>query len=394
MRKERKFEEIVTVCLERIIRGEPVEQCLKDYPEQAGELEPLLKTALAARAVADIQPGSEFKTRARNEFLNAMRERSAVRERPASFFRWHWRWQPAWSIALAVLLVVVLSGGGTVMASRNSMPGSPLYSIKLLSENTRLAFTFSDTAKAELNSEFAENRAEEIVYAAARDDVENVRNTADNLHTSMSNVAVLTSNSLGEAAARNSEAAAGDIAAGGLQSAAGGLQSAAGGLQSAAGGLDNTAGDVQMAQPQAVPAEKAAPMLDGVPETATVIPPEEKSVRGFRMAADEAVPETSPLAENNGNAGGEDEAQEPALEAETYGLSQDGDVENSLTEEGELQNVLTENYILLQAYLEEALETASPEARPIIREAIAHAQAEYIKSMSNLEILDYMNRHP
>ena len=42
MRKEREFNNILDECLERVINGETIEQCLASHPEYAAEIEPLL----------------------------------------------------------------------------------------------------------------------------------------------------------------------------------------------------------------------------------------------------------------------------------------------------------------------------------------------------------------
>ena len=72
MKKSSEFENILDECLERLIKGETVEQCLESYPEQALELEPLLRTAQATREASAIAPRAEFRARARYEFTSAL----------------------------------------------------------------------------------------------------------------------------------------------------------------------------------------------------------------------------------------------------------------------------------------------------------------------------------
>ena len=74
MKRKREFNHTFDECLERLLTGgETIEQCLRSYPEQAEELEPLLKTALAARKASAIQPRPEFRDRARHQFHLALR---------------------------------------------------------------------------------------------------------------------------------------------------------------------------------------------------------------------------------------------------------------------------------------------------------------------------------
>ena len=66
MRKSRAFDDILNECLDRLLfEGDTVEQCLASYPEQADELKPLLQIAVATKRTSNIQPGAEFRARAR-----------------------------------------------------------------------------------------------------------------------------------------------------------------------------------------------------------------------------------------------------------------------------------------------------------------------------------------
>jgi len=393
MKQNRKIEDILNICLERMLRGETLEQCLRDYPGQAVELEPLLRTALAAKAASTLQPSSEFKARARNEFQMALNQRNALREKPAPSFRWFWQWQPAWSVALAVVVILVLSGGGTIVAARNSMPDSPLYNVKLFSENTRLALAFSDTAKAELNARFVENRAQEIVYAAVRGDVENVRNTAKNLNTNMSNISALTNNTLEVTAARNNVSTSNDAS----------IMYAENIAAPAAQSQENVVVEVQPmldAAPEiSIPADAAAfaGANAGTGAAATLTPAPMGAARAApepaapEPAAKALVPNPSPLSGEDGTTAADNAVPEPSLLRQSYGLDNRAVVGSTLTDQEKLRSVLTENYNTLQLQLEEALKIASPDIRPLIRQAIALAQTEYQKSMSNLEMTDYIN---
>ena len=55
-----KFETILNTCIERLLKGEAIERCLADYPAEAKELEPLLKTFAAARTAAQVTPLSRI----------------------------------------------------------------------------------------------------------------------------------------------------------------------------------------------------------------------------------------------------------------------------------------------------------------------------------------------
>ncbi len=185
--KKKEFDNIFDECLERILAGETLEQCLVRYPEQADELKPLLETVLAVKAASSVEPRSEFKARARYGFRSALQEKAAPQRR--SF----WGWVPRWATALAIFLVVLLAGGGTVAAASNSMPDSILYPVKLATEQVQMALTTSDLGKAQLCSDFADRRVTEIVYMAEKGDAEQVEVLTDRLDERLDTLVVLAS---------------------------------------------------------------------------------------------------------------------------------------------------------------------------------------------------------
>ncbi len=161
------FDEIVAECTEGLLRGESVEQCLQRYPEQALELEPLLRVAAAAGKTASaVEPRPEFKARVRHEVQSQLRSKARKPEPkrlPAL------RWIPRWAaVAACVALVFVFAAGGSVAASTNSVPGDTLYPVKTAAEQVQLKLTFSEAAKAKLQAKFAERRAWEMARLAEK----------------------------------------------------------------------------------------------------------------------------------------------------------------------------------------------------------------------------------
>ncbi|MCX6000055.1 MAG: hypothetical protein NTU41_10850, partial [Chloroflexi bacterium] len=77
-----RFDHILNDCVDRLLRGETVEQCLQHYPEQAEQLEPLLRTAAAAHAAsASVEPRPEFKAQVRYQALAALQAGKGKRRR-------------------------------------------------------------------------------------------------------------------------------------------------------------------------------------------------------------------------------------------------------------------------------------------------------------------------
>ena len=177
-----EFDNILDECLERILsRGETVEQCLTRYPEEAAELEPLLRTSLFAKKAAEIKPRPEFRERARYQMRAALQEMTEKRERRFSLFSG----QPRWATVVVTVLVLLLASGGTVAAAGNSMPDGPLYPVKLATERVRLALTPSALGKAELYAKLADKRVAEIIKMADKGKPEQAARVADRLNVQL-----------------------------------------------------------------------------------------------------------------------------------------------------------------------------------------------------------------
>ena len=188
MKKTEKFNTILDECLERLlVGGETIDQCLQSYPEQAVELEPLLRTALAAKGALIIQPHPEFRARARYQFRSALQEVASPRKRPFV------SWVPRWATVVIIVLVLLLAGGGVVAAAGGSMPDNPLYPVKLAAEEAQLALTPSDMSKAELHAELADERVVEIIYMADKGDAQQVEVIAQRLDKRLTKLARLAS---------------------------------------------------------------------------------------------------------------------------------------------------------------------------------------------------------
>ncbi len=201
--KEREFDDLLEECLGRVLRGEPVEQCLADYPEHAPRLQPLLLTALETWQAAAIRPRPEFRERARYQFQAALRDMEPKEHR--GFFSW----QPRWVTAVVAIFAVLIIGGGTVAAAGNSLPGEPLYSVKLATEAVRLAFTPSDLGKAELYARFADKRVDEIIAMADKGKTEQVEMATERMNSqlvAMANLVGPAEEGLGEWGLATSEA--------------------------------------------------------------------------------------------------------------------------------------------------------------------------------------------
>jgi hypothetical protein len=185
MAKVNEFDNILNNCLDRLLKGKSIKSCLKSYPQYATQLEPLLKTAQDTMVVSTLKPRPEFRQRAAKEF------QAAVRDLPTKKQGWTFKWQLRWAVPVAILLVLLAGGSGTVAAATNALPDSPLYSIKMATESVQMAFTFSNEGKAELYARFVDYRVEEIVKMVGKGDLGLITLTTERMNSSMEAIVAL-----------------------------------------------------------------------------------------------------------------------------------------------------------------------------------------------------------
>lgn len=133
-------------CMDRLARGQSIEDCLLNYPDQAHELRPMLESGLLMHHVR-ISPGEVMQAKDRVRFrLEAhKRERRAIR--PIGLAR------ASGSLLVVGLLVFI----GLGLLAENSLPGDLLYGLKRLTENVR-QFASGNT----LETQFAQRRVDEV----------------------------------------------------------------------------------------------------------------------------------------------------------------------------------------------------------------------------------------
>ena len=155
-------------CLRAMDDKHNLQEVLRRYPADRDELIGLLRLSVDLGAMEAPAADPAFRLRARNRMLAAAAHRRQAR-----------RWNPlavlprpvvrlAYAGALAAALLV---GGLTAAAaSDNSLPGDPLYGIKLGVERARLATTFDPAARVRLELQFADVRLAEAqrLFAAGR----------------------------------------------------------------------------------------------------------------------------------------------------------------------------------------------------------------------------------
>lgn len=155
--KEISFEEALARCLDEVAAGADVEQAVARYPAYAAELRPLVETALRLRGAVVPPPRPEAIRRGRARVMAAARQ-VEVRRRGWSAGR---RWISA--LLTAGLLLALLFGGTLgVQAAEASLPGDPLYPLKLWKESLELTWAEWHGDPAPVLIRQLERRSEEI----------------------------------------------------------------------------------------------------------------------------------------------------------------------------------------------------------------------------------------
>jgi hypothetical protein len=119
----KSFDEILDECVDRINRGERIEDCLGSYPEHSEELQLLLSAMLDTQRAYQFTPSPEAKWAARQRF-NAAREQLERRweSKPPLFPRILGR-PVAWAAVTAVLLISLVSYFGIIPMLSPGEPG-------------------------------------------------------------------------------------------------------------------------------------------------------------------------------------------------------------------------------------------------------------------------------
>lgn len=328
MDKPERFNDVLDECLKRLLLGnETIEQCLQRFPQHAAELKPLLETVLATRQATAVRPRPEFRKLARQRFNSAVREAGVKKARPPFRLAWH----SGWAVAVSVILIAVLGGGGTVVAASGSMPDSPLYPVKRATEQVQLALTFSDLSKAELHARLADKRVSEIIYLSENDKPEKLDKVSDRLNEHLSEISLL----------------------------------------AAVPGQVSTLAVAPLAERAIAPSESPAPVVPAPPVPTLA---QQSDVPGRGPAVEKAAPAAQDKKASTGNASSVKE-------------NKNSGTENSSKDDRrtKLKTTVVSQSEVNIARLKAQLETAPESAKPALKKALALAEAEYKKTIDALK---------
>ncbi|HEX5691657.1 MAG TPA: DUF5667 domain-containing protein, partial [Roseiflexaceae bacterium] len=149
--------DILEICLDRMRLGESAADCLRDFPDLAEELAPLLAAAKLARHIPQPQLNPGARLAIQRQMRSAIAGRAPLRAARAPWYR-----MTVMRLAAAFVIAFLALGSG-VAAAQSSLPGSPLYPVKRAGEELRLGLTFKPEQRAALHMDLARVRLDETL---------------------------------------------------------------------------------------------------------------------------------------------------------------------------------------------------------------------------------------
>jgi hypothetical protein len=154
-----ELHEALENCLKAIKNGQTMESALAGYPQLGSELRPLLKISNLARSSRQLIVLDHVKRRGRVRLLQRAAE---MRSAKNGLLQWRIPGLSRAVITLGLVGALALTSTGIVSASSGSLPGDQLYPVKRTWEGVRLFFVFNPQDHDLLESEYDQERLNEI----------------------------------------------------------------------------------------------------------------------------------------------------------------------------------------------------------------------------------------
>jgi Domain of unknown function (DUF5667) len=186
MKIDHRINKIIENYLPAISSGqESIDSILEKYPQYTGDLRPRLEAAIwLVKARQDVEPRPGFIPSTR-KYMEARFETL----QPHGFWqRLFMRYSPQrWVFNLIapiiVFLLLALVINSALLTAKLSIPGDPLYTTKLLTEDIQLALTFNQAHKTELYMQFSRDRTMEFVELVLEGNYERLPSAASRMET-------------------------------------------------------------------------------------------------------------------------------------------------------------------------------------------------------------------
>ncbi len=174
---KRPIEDIFDECYEKLLSGMPIEEILSLYPRHASELRELLSVAKSMHRSSPVEASDKAMVSCLikvGEAIQQQKERSfGARLQKLFFFP-----SVSWARGVALTLVIFFVVWGTANVSASSVPGDPLYLVKLITEKVKYFLAINPEGQVELKIVFSETRSKELVSKFNKDgqiDVETMK---------------------------------------------------------------------------------------------------------------------------------------------------------------------------------------------------------------------------
>ena len=179
----RNIDYLLDLTLTEIEKGKRIEDCLREHPEFAAELEPLLRIALSIKGLPKPEPRVEVVEAA------VLKGRQIWLEAKPNERRFSWgrlfSYQPALVRIAAVILLVILVGWSSIAISSRSVPGDLFYPVKIAQEKVQYILTFNEEGKMHRHLAFSNRRTQELAWSFKRNNRLNRRLVSAMLNEAM-----------------------------------------------------------------------------------------------------------------------------------------------------------------------------------------------------------------
>ncbi len=161
-KNNRPIEDIFNDCCEKMLEGMSVEEVIRQYPNNAKALREFLSVAQKMKDMPPMEVSEQ-------EVISCLIKvgEAIQRQKESSFSarlnRLFFFPSVAWARGFALSLAFVFVAWGTINVSAGSVPGDPLYLIKLMTERVKYFLTINPESQMELKIVFSERRSKELV---------------------------------------------------------------------------------------------------------------------------------------------------------------------------------------------------------------------------------------
>lgn len=192
---KRNINDILDECVDAIKRKEKtVEECLRCNEDRRSELEPMLIASAILIENSGVVPDAKSKQETRDRLLAAVEkkrweagiERMPLKEGTPGEkrrVRSATRWRRTFKRITVITIAAALLSGTTLAMAQESLPGSPLYPVKLAVEKVRIDLAKDKNTKSQLYLKAAQERISEL-QRMKKDDThypELIKATAENI---------------------------------------------------------------------------------------------------------------------------------------------------------------------------------------------------------------------